>query len=261
MPKHELVARDIMTASVRTVNQDSSLHDALAIMDGEGYSQVPVMDGRKPIALLTEADARRAVMQNRLDRSVLELASPLPLLISPATRISRVLHALEEQESILVVSDKGLLAGIITYWDVMVLSRPYMMVKEVELLLRRVVAATYQQAHGPDWWDEIPLNLREQAEREHGSDREDGDDSPEHMLGHTSLWALIEIFHLGRPDLDDRHFGELHEIRKFRNKVAHLYILTPAEQRELTERCLQAGDWLEGLLPEQYPLRRRSTER
>ena len=261
MLKHEMVARDIMTKSVRTVNHDGSLKDALTIMDREGFSQMPVMEGEKPVALLTEPDVRRAILQDRQDRPVAELASPLPALVGPGTRISRVMVALQEQDSVLVVSSRDRLEGIITYWDVLELARPYMLVKEVELLLRRVVEAAFEQKYGPDWWRHVSEDLRQRAEEEHEADKQEGDSSPAHMLGHTSLWSLIEIFRSARPDLNGNDFKELHEIRKFRNQVAHLYILTPAEQHELSQRCLRAGDWLQSLLPEAYPLRRGPEKR
>jgi CBS domain-containing protein len=252
--KNKLTAGDIMTSSVQTVAAGESLVAAMAIMDRDGFSQVPVMEGAKPVALLTETDVRRALAAGRQDRPVADLASPLPETVEPQARLSSVLELVQQQEVVLVVTADGDLAGIITYWDVIVLARPALMVKEVELILRRVVAAAYAAKYGPDWWPQVPADLRQQAEQEHRSDEDTAPATPEHMLGHTSLWALIEIFRKVRPDLGDDRFQLLHQVRQFRNKVAHLYVLTDAEQRRLTALCREVGGWLVTLLPADDPL-------
>jgi hypothetical protein len=244
-----MTASDIMTRSVRTVPEGAHLAEAMAIMDSHGISQVPVMRGDSPVAMLTEDDARHALMQRLQDRPVERLASPLPDLLGPDSRISEVLQALQGQNSLLVVGDDGALAGIITYWDVVVLARPHLFVKEVELLLRLVVAAQYERKYGDNWWGQVPEEIRQRAEQEHQADRaEFPNPTPEHMLGHTSFWGLIETFRSVRPDLEDSQFTELHRIREFRNKVAHYALLTPDEQRTLVADCLKAGAWLERFL-------------
>jgi len=254
-----MTARDIMTRCVRTVPADGTLGDALTIMDQEGFSQLPVMQGTKPVGMLTERDVRLALAEHREDRPLGDLASPLPTQMHARTRISSVLQAMQQQESVLVVTKMGRLQGIITYWDVLLLGRPAILVKEVELVLRRVVTATYEGMFGLDWWDNVPRDLRERAEEEHRQD-EDEEPTPEHMLGHTSFWALIEIFKRARPDLPDARFQELHRVRVLRNRVSHYYRLTDREQQELLNLCLRTGDWLESMLPSSHPLGRK-TER
>lgn len=249
MQRQVMTASDIMTRSVRTVPEGATLSRAMAIMDSYGISQVPVMRGDAPVALLTEDDARHALVQNLQDRPVEKLASPLPDLLSPDSRISEVLQSLQQQNSLLVVSDDGGLAGIITYWDVVVLARPHLFVKEVELLLRLVVATQCDRRYGGDWWEKVPEDIRLRAEQEHQADKaEFPNPTPEHMLGHTSFWGLIETFRWVSPDLEESQFAELHRIREMRNKVAHYALLTPEEQRELVTDCLKAGDWLETFL-------------
>ncbi|HYF96000.1 MAG TPA: CBS domain-containing protein [Symbiobacteriaceae bacterium] len=247
-PRNKLTARDLMTPDVITVAAGSSLAGAIAIMDRHGFSQVPVMRDGRPAGLLTETDVRRALTGGRGDLPALELASPLPEMAAPDSRLSAVLQLLQKQEAVLVARADGALAGIITYWDLLVLTRPSLLVKEVELLLRRVVAVTYAEKYGPDWWPNVPPDLRKNAEDEHRADGDD-DASPEHMLGHTSLWALIQIFRGARPDLGEESFQRLHRIRQFRNKVAHLYVLTPEEEAEIRDLCPKMGDWLVSQLP------------
>lgn len=254
-PRHKLTARDLMTADVVTVEAGSSLADAIATMDRLGYSQLPVMRGGKPEAMLTEADVRRALLDGRTDQAADQAASPLPATVEPTARLSHVLSLLQEQDTVLVINPDGDLAGIVTYWDILVTAQPALMVQEVELILRRVVAAMYQEKHGPDWWEQIPKELRQRAEEEHKADRDEAA-TPEHMLGHTSLWSLIEIFRHVRPNLGDHQFERLHRIRELRNMVAHLYVLSPEELQEVRQLCPAAGDWLISLLPPHAGLRK-----
>ncbi|HWI63278.1 MAG TPA: CBS domain-containing protein [Symbiobacteriaceae bacterium] len=251
-PKNKLTAREIMTSDVVTVAASSDLAGAMAIMDHKGYSQLPVMRDGKPVALLTETDVRRALAAGRQHLPVAELSSPLPQTAAPETRLSGVLQLLQADETILVLQGENLV-GIITYWDLLVLSQPALMVQEVELILRRVVAVLSEAKFGPNWWNRLPQNLRERAEEEHKADN-DEPATPEHMLGHTSLWSLIEIFRFLRPDLGNSHFDRLHRVRQLRNMVAHLYVLTDEEQTEIRTLCPQVGDWLVTFLPEGVPL-------
>lgn len=247
-PANKLTARDLMTPNVVTLAAGADLAGAIAVMDRTGFRKLPVVRDGKPVALLTETDVRRALAERRSDLPVERLASALPKTAVPDSRLSTVLQLLQDQEAVLVTGDGGVLAGIITYWDVLVLARPPLMVKEVELLLRRVVAATCEKRYGPDWWGRLPEDLRRRAEEEHRAD-EDRGATPEHMLGHTSLWTLIEIFRKLRPELGDDAFGRLHRIRQLRNKVAHLYVLTAEEERNIRELCPAVGDWLISLMP------------
>lgn len=253
-PRHKLTARDLMTADVVTVPVGSSLAEAIATMDRLGFSQLPVMRDGKPEALLTEAGIRRALLDRGTEQRVEEAASPLPAAVEPQARLSYVLGLLQEQETVLVINPDGSLAGIVTYWDILVTAQPGLLVQEVELILRRVVSAMYQAKYGPDWWGQIPKDLRQRAEEEHKADR-DEPATPEHMLGHTSLWSLIEIFRNIRPNLGDAQFERLHRIRELRNMVAHLYLLSADELREIRQICPAAGDWLVTLLPPHAGLR------
>jgi CBS domain-containing protein len=243
LDEHKLVARDLMTARVESVGAQSRLEEAIAIMDRAGYGQIPVMEGTKPVGLLREVDIRRALIQGRQDRPVVEIASSLPRLVSPDTRLSDLLAAIHEQESLLVVEGDGALAGIITYWDLVVLARPFLMVTEVELMLRQATAMAYQKRYGPHWWSHVRQDLRQRAEEEHQQDRAEAP-TPEHMLGHTSFWALIEIYRDVTPG-EESWFEELHRIRVLRNRVAHHYAMSGTEEQELIRRCFKVRDWLQ----------------
>ncbi|MFZ5815133.1 MAG: CBS domain-containing protein [Bacillota bacterium] len=241
----KMYAADLMTVPVRSVRAESGLSDALRVMDEGGYGQVPVVEGDRPVKLLTERDARHALQLGRAERPVGELASPLPCLLAPEAPLSEVLQALQEQDSLLIVGPEGRLEGIITYWDVLRVARPNLLVAEAELLLRKVVADSYREKYGEDWWPHVREDLRGRAEEEHRRDQEDGEASSEHMLGHTSFWSLIEIFREIRPDLPEERYASFHEVRKWRNQVAHLYILSDADLARLIQDALAMRDFLE----------------
>lgn len=248
MSVDRLRAEAMMSRCVRTIPESAPLAEGIAIMDREGFSQIPVMRGRKPVALLTETDVRRASLQGRTGLSAGEVASPLPKLLRPQARLSEVMEALQVQDSLLVVTPRGYLKGIITYWDALALARPFLLVSEVELLLRRVVESAFRAEHGPDWWAKVPAELRERAEEEHRRDSESEPPTGHHMLSHTSFWALVEIFRTVRPAEDGPRLQELHAVRRLRNQVAHHDVLTEREKLELRERSIRSSDWLDRLL-------------
>jgi CBS domain-containing protein len=250
MSRIKLVARDIMTRNVQTVSAESSLSEAVAILDLGGFSQVPIMRGGKLVALLTGADVRRALMQRRQDLPVGQLAGPLPELVRPDTRVARVLQAMDDQNVLLVVAEGGQLEGIITYWDMIVLGRPHVMVKEVEQLLRLVVIDRSERKWGADWWSKLPRTLREKAEEEHRYYDKNGPTDSEHMLSHTTFYGLNQIFEHVYPAITEQRKQELDEIRVFRNEISHLVAIPLAEQTKMSRLCVAVGDWLESLLPE-----------
>lgn len=249
----KLQAQNLMTRKVETTAADATLDQALAIMDRFGYSQVPIMRGDKPIALLTEVNVRRALLAGRQDRPVVELASPLPRLLEPQAPLSDVLGALQEEDSLLIVNGSGQLMGIITYWDVLKLARPFLMVAEIELLLREAVDHAYTTAYGADWWPHMRRDLRERAEEEHRACPPSEPETALHMLGHTSFWTLITAFAYIRSDLPMERIAALHDIRQIRNRIAHHYRLSQNEQYAIVMNCLSVRDWLLTLPPLNAP--------
>ena len=246
--KQKMTVRDIMVQTVATVRADSSLTDAVAVMEQEGFSQLPVLENGRPVAMLTERDVRSALLNGRQDLTVKELASPLPEAVQPETLISRALSLSEQQESLLVLNEAGAIAGLVTFWDLLKLARPHLLVKEVELLLREVTADHCRQTYGEHWWRALPRHLTERAEEEHERDEIPGvRASGEHMLGHTSFWNLNQIFILVTPGLREDQIEALDDARVMRNEVAHYYVLTPKEQADLTEFCHELIDWLSTL--------------
>jgi CBS domain-containing protein len=244
----EVFAGNLVHGKVQTVSLGSSLDEAVALLERGGFHQVPVVDGTKPVALLTETDARRAYAAGRQAEPVEKLASALPPLLQPKDGLVDLLAYMDEHNSLLIVDPDGSLRGIITYWDVLKIARPYLIVSEIEILLREVVATAYETAYGPNWWGHVRQDLRQRAEMEHKNDADEGDTSPRHMLGHTSFWALIEILHDLKPEFGQKRYNLLQQIRVMRNQVAHHYRLDAAEQAAMIKACTEARTWLEELV-------------
>lgn len=241
----KLYAADLMSREVRTLPVAAALTEALAILDATGYGQLPVLDGDRPVGLLTERDCRHALQAGRAGLPVGELASPLPCLLAPEAPLSEVLQGLQGADSLLIIEPDGHLAGIITYWDVLRVARLHLLVAEAELLLRKAVATAMRGRHGADWWPHVRPDLRNKAEEEH--EREGGapDPTAEHMLGHTSFWTLIEIYRTLFPKLPQSQIEAFHRVREWRNRVAHLYLMSEAEQAQLIQETLAMRDALE----------------
>jgi hypothetical protein len=244
----DVFAGNLISGRVRTIAKGGSLQEAVAILEKEGFSQVPVVDGTKPIALLKEADARRAYASGRQDEPVEQLASPLPPLLQRKDGLVDLLAHLDDFSSLLIVDADGSLIGIVTYWDVLKIAQPYLCVSEIEILLREVCATAYEKVYGKDWWGHVRPDLRNLAEREHQSDKDEGDSSSRHMLGHTSMWALIEILRDIKPEYGQAKYALLQKIRVMRNRVAHHYRLEQEEVAKILSACMEARTWLEDLV-------------
>lgn len=243
----KMYASDLMTRQVRSVSVQGTLAEALQIMDEHGYGQIPVVDGDRPVRLLTERDARLALRDGKIDHPAAELASPLPCLLLPEAPLSEVVEALQDRDSLLICDDQGALVGIITYWDVLRVARPHLLVAEAELLLRKVVADEYREKFGSNWWGKVRPDLRDKAEEEHQRDARGRKDqaSSEHMLGHTSFWTLIEIFREIRRDIPEEQLDAFQKVRVWRNQVAHLYLLSEEDLAKLVRETLAMRDFLE----------------
>ncbi len=128
-----LLVRDVMTENVRTVRPNSTITEVVRKMNKFEVGSVVVVEGEKPVGIITERDILRRVLEVTLAPEAMKakeiMSSPLvtvndQLTIEEAARIMSDRHI----KKLPVVKD-GKLAGIVTSTDI-VRSQPRL----VELL-------------------------------------------------------------------------------------------------------------------------------
>jgi len=128
-----LLVRDVMTENVRTVRPNSTITEVVRKMNKFEVGSVVVVEGEKPVGIITERDILRRVLEVTLAPEAMKakgiMSSPLvtvndQLTVEEAARIMSDRHI----KKLPVVKD-GKLAGIVTSTDI-VRSQPRL----VELL-------------------------------------------------------------------------------------------------------------------------------
>ncbi len=101
-----------------TVRPDQSLKEALAVMNEHAISGVPVVEGQRPVGILTARDLRFA--QN-LDQKVAGLMTKELVTVPPGVSNDRAKELLHQHriEKLLVVDGEGLLVGLVTIKDLL----------------------------------------------------------------------------------------------------------------------------------------------
>lgn len=103
-----------MSKDVLTVPKGTEVKEIAPIMKEQGYSQVPVMDGGRPIGLVTEI----AILATRkpYERVLVEEVMLEPVLVPKETNYSSIVPLLAQFQAVLVV-ERGKMLGIITSTD------------------------------------------------------------------------------------------------------------------------------------------------
>jgi IMP dehydrogenase len=101
-----------------TVTPDQRLADVLELMERYDISGLPVVEGRRPVGIVTRRDVRFA---RNVDQQVRALMTPAAALVTVREGISledkkALLHE-HRIEKLIVVDSEGLLAGLITLKD------------------------------------------------------------------------------------------------------------------------------------------------
>jgi len=101
-----------------TVRPNQPLHEALEIMQAHNISGLPVVDGKRPVGILTRRDVR---FEQNLSQSIEQLMTRKLVTVPPGVdqaRAKELLHA-NRIEKLLVVGDDGELVGLITIRDLL----------------------------------------------------------------------------------------------------------------------------------------------
>ena len=117
---------DVMSQPVLTATPSETLADAAARMDGERVGSVVVVDGTRPIGILTERDLIRfaAAGHDPAATKVSEWMTEAPHTVSPDTEVTEAWATFAEQgfRHVPVVRD-GELVGIVSLRDLVKLAR------------------------------------------------------------------------------------------------------------------------------------------
>ncbi|MDB5350805.1 MAG: putative transcriptional regulator, contains C-terminal domain [Planctomycetota bacterium] len=114
-------AADVMTASPRTCSPYSTVLEAVMIFRDADCGAVPVVDGGKPVGVLTDRDVALALAEfpDLVSRSVADIMTKDPITVSPDSPISEVEAkiAANAVRRLLVVDASGALVGIVAWKD------------------------------------------------------------------------------------------------------------------------------------------------
>lgn len=125
-----LYVRDLMNTEVKTVSPDDTLLDAIGLMVRHSIRHLPVVDGAKVIAILSDRNVRTVLVDGTgpeerrayLRRTqVRERASAPVSTVGPDELISEVARRFVEDRigCLPVVNEDGALIGILTQTDLL----------------------------------------------------------------------------------------------------------------------------------------------
>jgi CBS domain-containing protein len=210
-----------------SIQTSATVAEALAIMLEHKYSQLPVLDGERPVGVFSLWSLAHLLAggssKNILSQEVEDLVDRIPI-VDLETSLYEVLGNLDRHEAVLIGDQERLLA-IATTWDVLSyffkVARPFVLVQEIELALRQIIRAcagsedeitscieralAYQIAAGMR--KSLPTQLDELSFDDYSS-----------LIKHRDNWPLFEGKIGRKPDLVST---KLIAIRDVRNKVFH----------------------------------------
>lgn len=121
MPDPTLTAADVMTTHLRTCSAFSSVLEASVLFQDADCGAVPVVDGGRPIGILTDRDVALAVANNPDlgDRPVADFMSKDVISVAPDASLEEVGAIFSQQgvHRLLVVDAAGQLQGIVAWSD------------------------------------------------------------------------------------------------------------------------------------------------
>ena len=115
--------REVMTSNPRTVEASASVIDAATLMRDEDVGIVPIVDGDRLVATITDRDITIRVVaegKNPQSTNVRETASTQLVTIDPEQDLEEALRlmALHQVRRLPVVEEDGRLVGIVAQADV-----------------------------------------------------------------------------------------------------------------------------------------------
>jgi cystathionine beta-synthase len=106
------------TQKLIAASPEMTVREALDMMNGQGFSQLPVMQENKPVGSLRDNRVMAAVMEDRslLDSPVNEVMEPSFPVVPHTADVSKGIRYLKDARAILI-EDYGIVTGILTRHD------------------------------------------------------------------------------------------------------------------------------------------------
>jgi CBS domain-containing protein len=136
-----LTAADVMTAAPRTCSTFSTVLEAVMIFRDNDCGAVPILDGGKPVAILTDRDVALAIAEHPdlVNQPVGTVMIPGIVAVAPEDRLEDVCEILRKEcvRRTLVVDSAGMVRGIIGWTDI----APVLSDRMMGRVVKNVVAA------------------------------------------------------------------------------------------------------------------------
>jgi hypothetical protein len=202
------------------------------------FDQFPVKESGAAIGVLL----RDRVPNGQTGETVRDAMEPLRdgIIVSADTPISHLIPMLSNSHYRLVLRG-GRINGLVTQSDLLKLPVRMLLfglITHLEMCLRTLV-----RRRAPDWLDRVRKERRRQICREHDTARAARLDPD--ALEFSNFGDLIDVLSTER-DLCPQFTGEMNDLRKFRNAIAHAhtYIQSPADVNEFVSRFTNTQKWI-----------------
>lgn len=117
-----MIVRDIMTTNVKTVRPDTTIQEVVATMTSLDIGSVIIVQGDRPVGIITKRDLISRVVQPCLAPSSLTarqvMTGPLITIDESATVEEAVRLMARQKVKKLPVMSSGKLVGIVTFTDI-----------------------------------------------------------------------------------------------------------------------------------------------
>ncbi len=117
-----ILVRDIMSKDVRVVRPDTTVKEVVATMNKFNIGSIIVVQGERPVGIITERDILRRMVEQNLAPEVLTarqvMTSPVLTINENATIEEAARFMANKKVKKLPVMDNGRLVGIITFTDI-----------------------------------------------------------------------------------------------------------------------------------------------
>ena len=117
-----MTAADVMTPAPRTCSTFSTVLEAVMIFRDNDCGAVPILDGGKPVGILTDRDVALAIAEHPdlVNQAVGTIMIPGIVAVAPENRLEEVCEILRKQcvRRTLVVDSAGTVRGIIGWTDI-----------------------------------------------------------------------------------------------------------------------------------------------